>query len=299
MSPDQRTAASMRLPDGRELEVLLGGAPEGLTLVFHHGTPGSARRYEGWFADAASRGLRCLAYSRPGYASSTRLAGRTVTSATADVVALLDHFGRDEFISLGGSGGGPHTIACAARLADRCLASAALVTVAPWGAAGLDWYAGMAQTNIDEFGAALEGEPALRDWMAANGEQYRHMTGPQIVSALGDALPPVDQAVATGEWADHEAADIRRALERGFDGWVDDDLAFTKPWGFDLENIRIPVRIWQGELDRLVPWDHGHWLADRIPRAEFRLAVGHGHFSLGEANRTEILDDLLAASGQG
>lgn len=284
------------LPDGRELDALVGGDPDGLGIVFQHGTPGDATRYEGWFADAEARGLRAVAYSRPGYATSTRHAGRTVASATDDVTSVLDYLGIGSFMTVGGSGGGPHAIACAARLADRCLASAALVTPAPWEAEGLDWFAGMAQTNIDEFGAALKGEEDLRDWMAAHGEEYRTITGPQMVSTLGDALPPADQQVATGEWGDHMAAGIRRGLERGFDGWVDDDLAFTKPWGFELETIHVPVRIWQGELDRLVPWAHGPWLAERIPGAQFRLAEGHGHFSLGVANRTDILDDLLQAS---
>jgi len=284
------------LPDGRVLDVLVGGDPDGPGLLFQHGTPGEATRYEGWFADAGARGLRAVAYSRPGYVSSTRQAGRTVASATDDVTTLLDHLGIGTFMTVGGSGGGPHAIACAARLPDRCLASAALVTVAPWGAEGLDWFAGMAQTNIDEFGAALNGEKALREWMAAHGEEYRTITGPAMVAALGDALPPADQAVATGEWGDRMAAGLRRGLERGLDGWVDDDLAFTQPWGFDLETIRVPVRIWQGELDRLVPWAHGPWLAERIPGAQFQLAKGHGHFSLGVANQTDILDDLVKAA---
>jgi pimeloyl-ACP methyl ester carboxylesterase len=176
---------------------------------------------------------------------------------------------------------------------NAALASAALVTVAPWQAEGLDWFAGMSQSNIDEFGAARAGEAALREWMATEGEEYRTITGLNMVAALGDALPPVDQAVATGEWAEHEAAGIRRALEHGFDGWVDDDLAFTKPWGCDLSTVRVPVHIWQGEVDRLVPWSHGQWLADVIPGARFTLASGQGHFSLGTANRDEILDDLL------
>ena len=213
----------------------------------------------------------------------------------ADGEALLDQLGIGEFLTLGGSGGGPHSIACAALLPKRCLASAALVTVAPWEAAGLDWWAGMTQSNVDEFGAALAGESALRDWMAADGEEYRHVTGPGMVAALGDALPPVDQAIATGDWAEHEAAGIRRALEHGFDGWVDDDLAFAKPWGFDPADVRVPVQIWQGEEDRLVPWSHGQWLADTIPGARFTLASGQGHFSLGEANRDQILHDLIEA----
>src|SRR5512143_3028951 len=233
------TCRTMRTTDGRRLDVLLGGNPTGTTLLFHHGTPGNATRYETWFADAEARGLRAVAYSRPGYATSGRRPGRTVASVAADVTALLDELGAEQFLTLGGSGGGPHAIACAALLPERCLASAALVTPAPWGADGLDWFAGMAQLNVDEFGAALRGERAIRSWMAANGEEFRTITGPQIVTTLGDALSPVDQAVATAAWAEHEAAGMRRALEHGFDGWVDDDLAFTQPWGFDLESIRV------------------------------------------------------------
>ena len=187
-------------------------------------------------------------------------------------------------------------IATAALLPGRCLAAAALVTVAPWDAEGLDWFGTMTQSNVDEFSAALAGEATLREWMAANGEEFRHVTGPELLGAMEGMLDPVDQAVVTGAWADHEAAGMRRAVEHGFDGWVDDDLAFTKPWGFDLAAISTPVHIWQGELDQLVPWSHGEWLAEHIPGARFTLARGHGHFSLGVANRDEILDDLLSVA---
>jgi pimeloyl-ACP methyl ester carboxylesterase len=279
------------------LDVLAGSGDAGPGLLFQHGTPGNATRYETWFEAAEERGLRPFGYSRPGYATSTRVPGRSVASVADDIAVLLDELGIGEFFTLGGSGGGPHAIATAALLPGSCLASAALVTVAPWQAEGLDFYSGMAQSNIDEFGAALVGEDALRQWMATEGEAYRTITAANMVAALGDALPPVDQAVATGEWAEHEAAGIRRALEHGFDGWVDDDLAFTQPWGFDVASIRVPVRIWQGEVDRLVPWSHGQWLADAIPGATFTLAKGQGHFSLGTTNRDEILDDLIAAGG--
>lgn len=292
-------SSTLRLSDGRVLDVLAGGAEEGLALVTHHGTPGEAHRYAGWADAAASRGLRFIAYSRPGYAGSTPQPGRTVGDATRDVAELLDQLAVDRFVTLGGSGGGPHAIACAALLSPRCLAASALVTIAPWGVDGLDWMEGMAQINVDEFGAALRGERALRDWMADEGEVFRHVTGPEVTSALGDALPPADQAVMTDAYADASAEHMRRALRDGFDGWVEDDLAFTRPWGVELAGISIPVTIWQGELDRLVPWSHGEWLAAQIPGAEFRLADGHGHFSLGETNRDEILDWLLAAAGAG
>jgi len=111
---------NVRLPDRRVLDVL-AGEWSGAGLLFHHGTPGNATRYQKWFASVEERGLRPVAYSRPGYATSTRHQGRTVASAVADSVFLLDQLGIGEFYSLGGSGGGPHTIACAAM-------NAALVT---------------------------------------------------------------------------------------------------------------------------------------------------------------------------
>ena len=85
---------------------------------------------------------------------------------------------------------------------------------------------------------------------------------------------------------------IRRALSPGFDGWIDDDLAFTRPWGFSLGEIAAPVTLWQGEFDLMVPPAHGRWMAGRIPHARFELAPGHGHISLVTRYRDEILDDL-------
>ncbi len=268
-----------------------------MALIAHHGTPGEGTKFADWEPAVAARGLRLVGYSRPGYATSDRDAGRSVGDVAADVAALADALEVDRFVTLGRSGGGPHSIACAALLPDRCLAAAALVTVAPWQAEGLNFFDGMAQGNIDEFNAALAGEGALREWMATHGEPYRHVSGESIAGAMAPLLPPVDLAVLTGEFAEEDAAGIRRALEHGFDGWVDDDLAFTRPWGFDVTGIRVPVRIWQGELDQLVTVAHGQWLADRIPGATFNLAKGHGHLSLALEHRDAILDDLLSVAG--
>lgn len=286
------------LPKGRSLDVMTGGADGGrVALIAHHGTPGEGTKFADWDAAAVARGIRLIGYSRPGYATSDRSAGRSVGDVAADVAALADALGIDQFITIGRSGGGPHAIACAALLPERCLAAAALVTVAPWGVEGLDFFEGMAQGNIEEFGAALEGEAALRSWMTTHGEPYRHVTGESIAATMADLLPPVDLAVLTGTFAEEDAAGIRRALEHGFDGWVDDDLAFTRPWGLDVTAITRPVRIWQGELDQLVTVAHGQWLADRIPGATFHLAKGHGHLSLALEHRDAILDDLLEAAG--
>jgi pimeloyl-ACP methyl ester carboxylesterase len=285
------------LPDGRSLDVMTGGGAGPMAVIAHHGTPGEGTKFSDWEDAVSARGLRLVGYSRPGYATSDRDAGRRVSDVAADVAALADALGIERFVTVGRSGGGPHSIACAALLPDRCLAAAALVTVAPWQADGLDFFAGMAQGNVEEFNAALAGEDALRAWMATHGEPYRHITGETIASTMASLLPPVDLAVLTGALAEEDAAGTRRALEHGFDGWIDDDLAFARPWGFDVRSIRVPVRIWQGELDQLVSVAHGQWLADRIPGATFNLAKGHGHLSLALEHRDAILDDLLASAG--
>jgi pimeloyl-ACP methyl ester carboxylesterase len=153
---------TMTLPDGRTLEVFLGGDPAGLPLVMHHGTPSGSTMFADWHDACVAHGLRLICVSRPGYTTSTRLPGRDVASAARDTAAVLDHFGHTEFLTAGWSGGGPHALSCAALLADRCRAAATLAGVGPYGAAGLDFLAGMGPENVEEFGAALEGEAALR-----------------------------------------------------------------------------------------------------------------------------------------
>lgn len=109
-------------------------------------------------------------------------------------------------------------------------------------------------------------------------------------------MPQVDKDVLVEGFAEELAAGIRRALAGGFDGWVDDDLAFVRPWGVDLGRITSPVTVWQGDLDLMVPAAHGAWLAGHVPGAVARTPEGHGHISLVTAYRGRILDELLAAS---
>jgi pimeloyl-ACP methyl ester carboxylesterase len=86
---------------------------------------------------------------------------------------------------------------------------------------------------------------------------------------------------------------VRRALSAGVAGWRDDDLAFVKPWGFDLEEIVVPVSIWQGAHDRMVPFAHGEWLAAHVPGARAHLHDDEGHLSLIQ-QLPRILDDLVS-----
>lgn len=274
----------------RSLDVLLGGAPDGLPLVLHHGTPSDATIWTGWESACADRGLRLVAVSRPGYATSTRVTGRDVAHAASDTAALLDLLGHGDFLAAGWSGGGPHALACAAVLPDRCRVVATLAGAAPFGMPDLDFTAGMGPENVEEFGAAAAGEAELRAWMTEHGEAFRRVTGDDIVAAFGGLVPQVDKEVLVAGFAEEMAAGIRRALAGGFDGWVDDDLAFVRPWGVDLGRITSPVTVWQGDLDLMVPAAHGAWLAGHVPGAVARIPEGHGHISLVTAYRGRILD---------
>lgn len=103
----------------------------------------------------------------------------------------------------------------------------------------------------------------------------------------------VDRAALTGAFADFVAASFRVGVKTGIAGWRDDDLAFTRQWGFSLDDITAPVALWHGDQDVLVPFAHGEWLATRIPHAHANLRSGEGHLSLVSDGISEIIDDLL------
>jgi pimeloyl-ACP methyl ester carboxylesterase len=287
----------VRMPDGRELEVLVNGPADGLALVMHLGTPSAAVEFEQLTGPAADRGLRTVLWSRPGYGSSTPQPGRSVADVAADAVTILDELGQGRFVTLGWSGGGPHALACAALLPERCAAAATLAGVAPFAADGLDWLAGMGPENVEEFGAARSGDDALSGYLGRAASEFAAVTADQVADALGGLVSEVDKAALTGEFADFLAHSFRRSVAAGIAGWRDDDLAFVRPWGFALSGIQVPVSVWQGAEDRMVPYAHGEWLAAQVPGARAHLYPEEGHLSLvGQLDR--VLDDLVELSAR-
>jgi pimeloyl-ACP methyl ester carboxylesterase len=168
--------------------------------------------------------------------------------------------------------------------------------VAPFAANGLEWLAGMGEENQLEFGAALRGEAALRGYLEAEAPGLRQAGPDEIIASLATILPDVDRAVLTGEYGEDLAASFHEALRIGVDGWLDDDLAFLAPWGFDLDEIRVPAAVWQGSADLMVPAAHGRWLASRLPHAAAHLEEGEGHLSIGLGALDHMLDELVAAA---
>jgi pimeloyl-ACP methyl ester carboxylesterase len=278
---------------GGSLEVVTDGPSDATALVYHSGTPSAALLFPPMVQAARQAGLFVLSYSRPGYSVSTEQHGRSVADAAADTAAVLDLLGVDTFLTLGWSGGGPHALACAALLPERCRGAVTLAGVAPFGAAGLDFLAGMGDENIEEFSLTIEGEDALVPFLEENAKGLSSLEGSDVAAALGGLVTEVDKAALTGEFASYMAAVLKRSVSHGIAGWRDDDLAFVRPWGFDLESISVPVAVWQGAQDRMVPFAHGEWLASNVPGAEARLSPTDGHLSLGLEKMGEILEDLV------
>jgi pimeloyl-ACP methyl ester carboxylesterase len=138
----------------------------------------------------------------------------------------------------------------------------------------------MGAENVQEFSAAARSRGELEAMLEPWGDEMSAVTADQIADALGDLVDEVDREALTGDFAAMEAAAVRHALSSGIGGWVDDDLAFVKPWGFDLDSIAVPTAIWQGAHDRMVPFAHGEWLAAHIPGARAHLYDDEGHISL-------------------
>ena len=288
----------IELDDGRRLDVRVSGPIDGLPLVFHHGTPGAATPIRALERAAHDRGLRYVSFSRPGYGDSSRLRGRRVVDVVSDTAAVLTAVEADRCLLAGWSGGGPHALACGARLASAA-GTLVISGVAPYGLEELDWIAGMGEDNIAEFGATLQGEATLRPLLEEGRETLKDVDAAGIVASLDSLLPEVDKAVLTEEFGEDMAASFAEALRHSVDGWVDDDLAFTEPWGFDFDELSGPVMIWQGDADLMVPFAHGKALAARIPRATVHLEEGEGHLSVGIGALERMLDELVSEAEAG
>jgi pimeloyl-ACP methyl ester carboxylesterase len=285
--------STVQTPDGRSLDVYSGGQEDGIPLLFQSGTPSAGIPYPPFLETLAERDMRYVAFSRPGYGSSTRRPGRSVADVATDVATVLDQVEADRVYTIGWSGGGPHALATAALLPERVIAVATIGGVAPYPAEGLDFLAGMGEENIEEFEAALAGPEQLIPFKERAAPIWRNVTPGEVADAFGDLIDDVDRGSLTGAFAEWGAELFHEALREGYWGWFDDDMAFVKPWGFELAAIRAPVFVWQGGHDRMVPYAHGEWLAAHIPTAVPRLLPEQGHLTLVLDSMPRILDELL------
>lgn len=273
-------ARTLNTADGRTLSFLDAGPPGGALVIVHHGTPGAGRFARPELESAERLGLRLVAYDRPGYGGSTPHPGRSVADAAGDVAAILDELGAERFATYGVSGGGPHALACAALLAERCAAAVSVAGIGPADAPDLDLLEGMGEGNVEEFGVARQGREPLTEFCTTAAGQFLAAGPKGLAEGLRPHLSDVDARALNGEIAEFLYGLMATGLAAGVDGWVDDDLAFLAPWRFDLGAIRTPLLVCQGKHDLMVPPRHADWLAENIPGAELRILPDEGHITL-------------------
>jgi pimeloyl-ACP methyl ester carboxylesterase len=286
-------------PDGRTLEIRVSGAEVGYPLVFHSGTPSAAVPFPPLERAATTAGLRMVTYSRPGYGASSPRVEEDVWCVADDVidtVTILDALAIDDFVTLGWSGGGPRALACAALLPGRCRAALSLAGVAPYGVQDLDWDAGMGPENVRDFEAALVGRAALAPFIEAQIAEMATGTAEDVAAVFGELVDEVDASALTGEIAEYLAQSNRRASVQGVVGLLEDNLVMVRPWGFDVGEVTVPVSVWQGAHDLMVPFDHGTWLAANVAGARVHLFDDEGHISLWN-HVDEMLADLRELGG--
>lgn len=271
---------SITTASGRELLVQEGGDQAGRAVIVQLGTPSSRVLYGPHLLDAKDRGIRLIAYDRPGYGGSTPLPERAVADCAEDVRAIVDALGIDRFAVWGISGGGPHALACAGVLSERVVAAATLASPAPFDAEGLDWFADTGAENVEDDKLILSDPEAARAKIARDRLEFFETTKLDPAGSHPTLFSPVDAAALTHELGDYFAERNRTGLAPGIEGWWDDSVALLRPWGFSLDAIQVPVMVWHGRQDRMVPFGHGEWLVRRLPTAEPHLNDDDGHLTL-------------------
>jgi pimeloyl-ACP methyl ester carboxylesterase len=287
-------ARLIRVTGGRQLAVQISGPTGGVPVFLFHGTPGSRTGPQPRHTVLHRLGIRLISYDRPGYGWSSRRQGRAVADAATDVGLIADHLGVDRFAVVGRSGGGPHALACAAKLADRVIRTAVLVSLARPDAADLDWFDGMTASNQDAFGRAHVDALALLDGIRRRADELARDPESMVVTIESEMAAADRHVVGDRVIRSQLVKTFSEAMRHGPYGWHDDILALRREWGFEFDAITGPVYLWHGTEDRFAPASHSLWLKRRIKGAAITLQPGAAHFTA-----LEVLPELLkwAVSG--
>jgi pimeloyl-ACP methyl ester carboxylesterase len=299
MKPDRKTAArraehptpirksrqplpplrelAVPLRHGRRLGVAEFGVPEGKVIFWFHGTPGARRQVPPKArAIAARTGLRIIGVERPGVGQSTRHLYASLAEWARDINELADRLGVERFGLVGLSGGGPYVLACAHGMPDRVVAGAVFGGVAP--TRGRDAAAGgfVRVASILEPVAVRLARPLGA--LLSGGVRALHPLADSVFDGALRLFPEADRKVlGRPDMRAMFIDDLLRGSKIGLYSVVYDFILFSRPWGFSIRDIRVPIHFWQGDADPLVPFSHGAHQAALVPGAGLTLRPGESH----------------------
>jgi len=287
----ERPNQQIRLQDGRRLGFAEYGDPRGRPILYFHGWPSSRLEARAMRQVIAEMGLRVIAPDRPGYGLSDFKPERAIGDWTDDVLALADHLNLPGFTVLGVSGGGPYAIACGAKLPQRLTRVLLVCSMGPTNTP--EATKGMVPLNRSLL-AFAQHVPWIAQRVAGFCLRTLWGTGDQVIPEQIEAcLPERDQqTLSDPELRRLLTESSREGLRLGVEGAAWDGFLFSRPWGFDLQRIQVPVHLWHGEKDVVVPASMGHFLAKNIPGCVARFYPEDGHFSLPFSRIREILEIL-------
>ena len=280
---------SLTLPDGRVLAYEEYGVPTGFPVLSFHG--GLSSRLDAAPAHEAAviKGVRLISPDRPGMGLSTYQPGRRLVDWPADVAHLTQALGIHRFAVMGWSAGGPYAAICAARMDGQVTAAALLSSAVP-----LDLYGTTRGLSIEDRAllSLARRTPGLASTLMK--VSIVNASNARLFRVVMRSFPPADRTVLT-EWGppDHALAFVREAMRQGTEGCVQDYRIFGDPWGFSLEEVRVPVDIWEGADDQTGPPGYRAFLKRHIPQATVTVVPGEGHLSLLPHQAPAIFSSLL------
>jgi pimeloyl-ACP methyl ester carboxylesterase len=288
-----RLCQQLTLPDGRKLGFAEYGPSAGRPVLYFHGWPSSRLEAEAVANVVEEFHLRVIAPDRPGYGWSDFQPGRRLIDWPTDVSALVDHFGLRHFAVLGVSGGGPYAAACAALLPKRISQLVLVCTLAP-----LDLFQNTHGLPLSSrcFVLLARTLPSFASLLAALVlRRLRRENELLFPTQLEHALPDADKkSLADPRLLNALTKGSSQAFRMGCRGPAWDGCLYARPWGFRLQDIKLPVQLWHGERDIIVPASMGHRCASALPNCKATFCPDDGHFSLPFARIREIVAAALA-----
>jgi pimeloyl-ACP methyl ester carboxylesterase len=290
--PAARMEGTVELADGRSIGLAEYGVPDGNAIFWFHGTPGGRRQIPPLARNIArKRGVRLIGVERPGVGRSTPHLHRSLVDAADDIEQVADRLSVGRFGIVGLSGGGPYVLACAHQFPKRVVAGAVLGGVAP--VCGDEAVSGgpVALARRLRIPLRMFHRP-LGHVMWATVTALRPLAS-QAFDLFISTMPPGDQDVMyRPEMKEMFIDDMLRASRPQFHAPVYDIVLFSRPWGFSLRDIRVPIRFWQGDADHIVPLEHGEHQAALVPDSDLKVRPREGHMGSLDAAE-EIIDTIL------